>query len=99
MIMMAFTTSRKSPSVSMVAGSVKNTRIGFTKILSRPNTSATITAVYRLSTRTPGIKLASRITKRVVKRMLTSVFIVGDFFVKIEKAPVLRGAFNNVLGF
>jgi len=55
LIIATFITRRKMPKVSMVIGMVKNTRIGLTKVLSRPTTAATKSALKKLSTAIPGI--------------------------------------------
>ena len=41
----ALITNKNKPSVSIVAGNVKSTNKGFTKIFNNPNTAATIMAV------------------------------------------------------
>jgi hypothetical protein len=51
----AFMISRNRPRVSIVTGRVNNTSIGLIKILRRPKTAATISAVIKLSMVTPGI--------------------------------------------
>ena len=55
-IIAAFIKSKNNPRVKIVTGSVKSTKIGFTKILSNPNTTATIMDVIKLSTETPFMK-------------------------------------------
>ncbi len=52
-MIMALMTSKKSPSVSTVMGSVSKMRIGFKNALKRLMTNATITAVPKLSTDMP----------------------------------------------
>lgn len=42
-----------NPNVKMVIGKVKRRIIGFKKIFTKPNTTATIKAEYRSSTATP----------------------------------------------
>ena len=53
-IIIALITNKKSPKVKMVIGRVRITRIGFTKKLSKLNTTATIIAVNMDETPTPG---------------------------------------------
>jgi len=55
-IIAALITKRNKPKVMMVTGSVNNTISGFTKILSNPKTTATMTDVVKLATVIPGIK-------------------------------------------
>jgi hypothetical protein len=43
--MSAFITNKKMPKVSTVTGSVRRTRIGFTKMFAKPSTAATSSAV------------------------------------------------------
>ena len=76
-IINALITNKKSPKVTMVTGSVSNTKIGFTKMLSKPNTNATMTDVVKLATDTPGIKCAMTITIKAVTRILMIRFIIG----------------------
>ena len=68
-------TSRKRPRVSIVTGIVNKTSNGLTKIFNKPKTAATIRAVIKLSTVTPGRKCASTNTNTVVKNKLISVFM------------------------
>jgi len=74
-MMVALMTSRKSPSVKTVMGSVRNTSRGFTKIFSRISTVATKTAENMSRTSTPGMSVAIRktandmISSLVIKRM------------------------------
>lgn len=93
----ALMTSRKSPSVTIVTGKVKNTSIGFTKMLSNPRTTATNKADINPATLTPGITWASTITNRVVKKIFISVFIRKIFCAKIKKALQGSSAFNVYL--
>ena len=74
-IITALITNRKSPKVNIVAGSVKSTNMGFTKILSKPNTSATSKADAQPCTATPGNKCESISTNIVVNIILITVFI------------------------
>lgn len=55
-IIIALITNKNNPKVTMVKGSVNNTNMGFIKILSNPNTTATSKAVTKPSTCTPFIK-------------------------------------------
>lgn len=98
-IIIAFITSRKSPSVKMVAGRVKNTSTGLTKILRSPSTSATISASIKPLTVTPGIKKDIIITRMVVMSILSSVFMLLIFGVKIKKASENTDAFIVMLRF
>jgi len=50
----AFITSKNNPKVMRVAGSVKNTKMGFTSTLRSARTTATIKDVVKVSTPTPG---------------------------------------------
>jgi len=68
--------SKNNPRVSIVTGRVKNTSMGFIKMLSSPNTTATINAVMTLFTETPGKKYEIRSTNTAVKIMFISVFII-----------------------
>lgn len=75
-------TKRNNPKVISVAGSVKNTKIGFTNIFNKAKTMATIIADDILSTETPGKKLARKYTKIPVNNMLIIVFILFSFYKK-----------------
>jgi len=50
----ALITNKNKPKVTTVIGKVKITKIGLTKILSRPSTTATIMAAPKPETSTPG---------------------------------------------
>jgi hypothetical protein len=52
----ALITSKKSPSVIKVTGIVRKTRIGFKNVFNKANTTATMSAVVKLSTAIPGRK-------------------------------------------
>lgn len=52
----ALMTNRNNPKVTRVTGNVKNIKIGFTKILSNPKTTATIIEVTKLETVIPDMK-------------------------------------------
>ena len=70
-------TSKNNPSVRIVTGSVNKTIIGLMKMLSSPNTTATMSEVAKPSTRTPGRNLAITITNTPVTNILRSKFIVA----------------------
>jgi hypothetical protein len=74
-IMIALITSKKSPRVIKVTGKVSITKIGLIKILSRPNTTATISAVVNPATCTPVMKFAINKTRADVTRILINNFI------------------------
>lgn len=52
----AFITRRKSPKVTKVIGNVRKIRTGLTKALITPSTTATMTAVRKSFSLTPGSK-------------------------------------------
>ncbi len=68
-------TSKNKPNVTIVIGKVNKMRIGFTKILSNPKTTATISEVVKLAMVTPGIKCAMITTKIAVIKILKNKFI------------------------
>jgi hypothetical protein len=72
----ALTISRKSPNVKMVAGKVKNTKMGFTKIFKIPKTMATMIEVMKLSTVMPVMKCAMINTKIAVIKSRVIVFMI-----------------------
>jgi hypothetical protein len=72
---MAFIISKKRPKVTMVTGSVKITNMGFTKKFNKLKTTATITAVIKLSTETLGNTFAKMITDKALKSILSINFI------------------------
>ena len=74
-IIIAFIISKKRPKVTMVTGSVKITKMGFTKKLSKLRTTATITAVIKVSTETLGKTFAKMITDKALKSILIISFI------------------------
>jgi hypothetical protein len=78
-MIIAFIISKKRPKVTMVTGSVKITKIGFTKKLSKLRTTATITAVIKVSTETLGNTFAKMITDKALKSILRISFIIIDF--------------------
>lgn len=55
-IIIPFIINKKSPRVIRVTGRVRNTSIGFINIFNSPKTTATIKAVMKLFTDTPGKK-------------------------------------------
>ena len=75
MIIIVLITNKNNPRVNIVTGSVNNTKIGFTKKFSKPNTMATVNAVVNSSISTPFITLAMTKTKSEVISMRTSSFI------------------------
>jgi hypothetical protein len=75
MIITPLITNKNNPNVNIVAGKDRMTNIGFTNILSNPNTAATITAVIKLSTSTFAINLDISITKPAVIKILINSFI------------------------
>ena len=77
--MIAFITNKNNPKVTIVTGSVNSTRIGLINILSKPKTTATITAVPKLATCTPVKRLDNSKTKAAVTRSLSNNFIVFLF--------------------
>ena len=72
---MAFIISKNRPKVTMVTGSVKITNMGFTKKFNKLKTTATITAVIKLSTETLGNTFAKMITDKALKSILSINFI------------------------
>lgn len=74
-IITALITNKNNPNVSIVTGNVNRTNIGFTIALSKPKTTATITAVVKFATSTLVIKCAMTKTKTDVIRILISSFI------------------------
>ena len=74
-IIMAFIISKNRPKVTMVTGSVKITNMGFTKKFNKLKTTATITAVIKLSTETLGNTFAKMITDKALKSILSINFI------------------------
>ncbi len=52
----ALMTNKNNPNVTMVTGNVKNTKIGFIKVLSNPRTTATMIEVIKLETLMPDMK-------------------------------------------
>ena len=73
-------TNRKRPSVKMVIGMVSKTKIGFTIALSKPNTSATIIAVYVLLTVTFGSNHEANKTAMAVINILIMMRCIFSFY-------------------
>ncbi len=94
-IMTALITNRNNPNENIVAGNVNSTNIGFTNMLSKPKTTATIKAVSKLATFTLGIKCAINITKTDVIRILTISFMV--FYFKSKRFILNLSVFFLVL--
>lgn len=78
-MMMALITNKNKPNVSMVIGNVKTINMGFTVTLKIPNTTATIIALIKLVTSTPGKKYESTITAKAVNNILNNNFILLCF--------------------
>ena len=74
-IIMALITNKNKPKVINVTGNVRITNIGFIKRFNNPKTTATITAVPKVVTTTPGRKLAINKTSAAVTRSLSNNFI------------------------
>lgn len=81
---MALMTNKNSPSVITVTGKVNITKIGFIKRFNNPRTTATIIAVPKLVTTTPGNKLEINKTKAAVTRSLSNNFITFSFKILIK---------------
>ena len=79
-IIAALITSKNKPSVRMVTGKVKSTKIGFTIRFSNPSTTATTKDVFNpSSSTTPCIKCEMMMTRTAVMRILISMFMIFDF--------------------
>ena len=86
-IINALITNKNNPKVSSVTGNVSNTRIGLTKALSNPKTTATINEVVKLATTTPGIKCAmttTRIAVIIIRMIRFMVFNLIPSNIKID---------------
>jgi hypothetical protein len=68
--------SKKRPSVIIVTGKVKITKIGFTIKLSKAKTMATTIEVEKPSTTTPGKNLAITNTRTAVIKIRIKTFII-----------------------
>ncbi len=66
--MAVFITRAKSPSVKTVTGRVKNRSTGRKKVLRTPRTIATMSAVVKFDTRTPGVTYPVTKTAIVLKK-------------------------------
>jgi len=74
-MIIALITNKNNPNVSSVTGSVNKINSGFIKTLSKLKTTATITDVVKLATKTPVIKCAIIITEIAVVKILKSNFM------------------------
>lgn len=86
-IINAFTTTLKSPKVKSVIGSVRRVRIGFTTVLIMPRTAATIRAVFKSVTETPGkirdaIKTASPLMSQFIKSLILKFYSIAVIKIK-----------------
>src|SRR5690606_41927033 len=79
--------SRNRPSVTMVMGSVSSTRTGLTKVLSRPSTSAAISALPNDDTAIPG-KVYATISNATALRIQTRIRPMIVTFSKFDDALV-----------
>lgn len=75
-IIEALITNKNKPKVTKVIGIVKKINIGFKKVFSNANTTATIKAVVNVSTVIPGRKWANTKTSTVEINSLISKFII-----------------------
>ncbi len=75
-MIIALITKRNNPSVIMVAGSVKNIKIGFTNKRKNPKVIATKTAERKSLTSTPGNILDKMITPIAVIKIFNISFIL-----------------------
>ena len=75
-IIQALITNKNSPNVTMVIGKVRMIKMGFNMALRNAKTAATIIAVVKLVTSTPGKKYAKTKTAIAVSKILKSKFIV-----------------------
>lgn len=74
----ALMTNKNKPNVTMVTGSVKRIRIGFTNKFNKTRTAATTTAVTKLSTVIPGKILANTTTAIALRTISTRVLTELD---------------------
>lgn len=79
--------NKNNPKVITVMGKVNNTKIGFTKKLSKPKTIANVRAVVNSSTTTPFITFAIINTKMAVISILNSSFIVSILRFPVSQKP------------
>lgn len=75
-IILALMTNKKSPKVTMVIGNVNIMKTGLTMAFKRPKTAATIIAVVKLATLTPGKKYAKTRTAMAESKILKTKFII-----------------------
>ena len=78
-----------SPSVSMVIGRVRITKIGLTITLRTPSINAAISAGYIPSTSMPGINWAVISNAKAVTKILDIIFIYVTYYQK--KSPEVSG--------
>ncbi len=83
--MMALTHNKNKPNVNTVIGRVKNKKTGFTKILSKPKTIATIIAVNNPSTCIPLRILDNKTTKTAVINTFVKISFILFFFTNLLK--------------
>ncbi len=76
----ALITSRNKPKVMMVAGRVRNIKMGLIVTLSNANKAATINEVVKELTLTPERISASTKTTTAVKRIWMISFMLGSFY-------------------
>ncbi len=81
-MIMAFMINKNSPNVTIVTGKVSITSIGLTINLSNASTTATMIAVTKPSTATPGKNFESTTTATAVSNILIIVFIMVVLRVK-----------------
>ena len=93
----ALITSKKSPRVIIVTGIVKKTRIGFKKVFNKAKTTATISAVVKLSTEIPGRKCAKTKTTTVEIKSLKIKFIIIFLYFKDKKKTSKLMSFLNII--
>ena len=74
-IIKALITNKNKPKVRMVTGKVKMIRIGFMVTLNNAKTTATITALVKFTTETPGKKWAITNTAIAVNTIFKMKFI------------------------
>jgi len=90
-IIRALITRRKRPKVSTVTGSVKISKIGFTKILSNAKIAATTRAVKKSETSTPPKILDNTRTMIAVRISCKRVFMK----VKLKHLQKYKNYFNS----
>ncbi len=90
-IIIAFITNKNNPKDSIVAGIVKITRIGFTKVFNKDRTTATIRAEIYQSIETPGNRYAVIKTAKPLINVFTKKFMFLVFNVIFQ---LLRNYFH-----